>query len=144
LKFRHKLHLATALSRLFCEQLPGSLPRPELIIPIPLHPRRQQERGFNQSLELSRVVATELGIKLDWRVCRRIRATPPQSGLDQRSRKKNLRASFVADDSLNGRHIVLFDDVITTGATITAASQALSRAGAARIDVWALARTPRS
>lgn len=140
-KFQHKLHLAGLLSRLFCDQLPSTLALPDLIVPIPLHPRRLRERGFNQSLELARGVAAELNLKIDRRSCRRIRATPPQSGLDKTARSKNLRAAFVADSSLSGRHIALFDDVITTGATVTAASQALLRAGASRVDVWALART---
>lgn len=142
-KYQHKLHLAGPLGRLFCEQLPPTLPLPDLIVPIPLHPHRLRERGFNQSLELAHVVAAELALKIDRRNCRRVRATPPQSGLDKTARRKNLRAAFIADTDLSGQHIALFDDVITTGATVTAASQALLRAGATRVDVWALARTPR-
>jgi ComF family protein len=141
-KFHHQLHLATALGRLFCQQLPHSHPLPDLIVPVPLHPSRLRERGFNQSLELARTVADELRLPIAQRGCRRVIATPPQRGLDQRARRKNLRHAFVADPSVKGLHIALFDDVITTGATVTAASQALLDAGSARVDVWALARTP--
>lgn len=141
-KYQHKLHLAGPLSRLFLERLPPDLVRPDLILPMPLHPHRLRERGFNQSLELARGVARTLGLKLDWRSCRRVRATPPQSGLDEATRRKNLRGAFVARGELAGRHIALFDDVITTGATVTAVTRALHKAGAARVDVWALARTP--
>jgi ComF family protein len=141
-KFRQRLYLAEPLSRLFCAALATELSRPDLILPVPLHPRRLRERGFNQSLELAHRIAAELELKIDWRSCRRIRATPPQSGLEQGARRKNLRSAFVADSALSGRHIALFDDVITTGATVTAASRALLQAGASRVDVWALARTP--
>jgi ComF family protein len=141
-KYRHKLHLAGPLSRLFCEQLPPGLELPDLILPVPLHPRRLRERGFNQSLELARGVAATLGLALQWRCCRRTRATQPQSGLDEAARRKNLRSAFIVDGDLTGRHIALFDDVVTTGATVAAASRALRQAGAARVDVWALARTP--
>jgi ComF family protein len=142
LKFHRQLQLASALGRLFCQQLSRSNPLPDLILPVPLHPQRLRERGFNQSQELARSVATELQLPITHRGCHRVVATPPQRGLDQQARRKNLRKAFVADSSVEGRHIALFDDVITTGATVTAASQALLDAGAARVDVWALARTP--
>ncbi len=141
-KFRNKLHMAGPLSRLFCEQLPPGFGLPDLILPVPLHPSRLRERGFNQALELARGVAATLDLKLDWRGCRRIRATQPQIGLDESERRKNLRAAFVANSDLAGRHVALFDDVVTTGTTVAAASLALRRAGAARVDIWALARTP--
>jgi ComF family protein len=141
-KFRQRLHLARPLSRLFCAELPTQLSRPDLILPVPLHPRRLRERGFNQSLELARRIAADLELKIDWHSCRRIRATLPQSSLDQRARRKNLHSAFVADPELAGRHIALFDDVITTGTTVSATSRALLQAGASRVDVWALARTP--
>jgi ComF family protein len=142
LKFGHKLHLVRTLSRLFCELLPGNHPLPELIVPVPLHPHRLRERGFNQAQELARGVAAELNLKIDRRHCRRTRPTPPQTELDLSARRRNLKSAFQADAAFAGRHIALFDDVITTGSTVTAASQALLRSGAQRIDVWALARTP--
>ena len=142
LKFHHQLHLASPLGRLFCRQLPRSHTMPDIVMPVPLHPRRLRERGFNQSLELARHVAAGLGLPLVHRGCRRVIATPAQSGLDQRRRMKNLRKAFVADAEVKGVHIALFDDVITTGATATAVSQALLQAGAKRVDIWALARTP--
>ena len=115
---------------------------PDLLIPVPLHPQRLRERGFNQSLELARVVARHYGLTLDWRSCRRVRSTPAQSGLSEKARWRNLRDAFQITCEMSGRHLMLMDDVITTGATLSALSQALLRAGAARVDVWALARTP--
>jgi len=143
LKFRHQLHLARGLGRLFCDAMPPDLTPPDLLVPVPLHPGRLRERGFNQSLELARRVAAEFALPLDGRSCRRIQATPPQSRLDRRARSRNLRAAFDADTRLAGLRIALFDDVVTTGSTVNAAARALLRAGAARVEVWALARTPR-
>ncbi len=141
-KFRQRLHLGRGLSRLFCESLPSDLTPPDLMVPVPLHPSRLKERGFNQSLELARRIAAEFGLPVDGHRCRRILATAPQSRLDRRARHRNLRAAFTADPGLAGRRIALFDDVVTTGSTVTAATRALLRAGAERVEVWALARTP--
>jgi ComF family protein len=141
-KFHHRLHLTASLSALFCATLPEWMPRPDLLLPVPLHPSRLRERGFNQSLELARRIAGELELELDWHCLRRVRATPSQSRLDRHARGRNLHSAFAADGVVKGLHIALLDDVITTGATVTAASRVLLRAGARRVDVWALARTP--
>jgi ComF family protein len=141
-KFQHQLHLAAALGRLFVQQMPPGHPLPDLIVPVPLHPERIRERGFNQSLELARSLATALHLATTEHGCRRVIATPPQRGLDQLARRKNLRQAFRADPSVEGLHLALLDDVITTGATVTAASQSLLKAGARQVEVWALARTP--
>jgi len=142
LKFRRKLHLVTPLARLMIDCGGPPIPRPDTMIPVPLHPHRLQERGFNQSLELARVLAHHYELELDWRLCRRVRSTPAQSGLSEKERRNNLRAAFEVTGKIAGRHLLLLDDVITTGATVSSLSLALLRAGAARIDVWALARTP--
>ena len=142
LKFRRQLHLAAPLARLMSERLGPVDPRPDLLVPVPLHPRRLRERGFNQSLELARVLAAQYDLGLDWRVCRRIRATPAQTGLTERERRRNLRNAFRVEGNLRGCHLVVLDDVVTTGATLGELSRTLLRAGAARVDVWALARTP--
>ncbi|MCU7798210.1 MAG: ComF family protein [Candidatus Thiodiazotropha sp. (ex Myrtea spinifera)] len=115
---------------------------PDTLIPVPLHPLRLRERGFNQSLELARLLAKYQALDLNWRAVRRIRSTTAQTGLSEKDRRKNLRSAFEVNDDLAGRHVALFDDVITTGATITELSRTLLRAGVKRIDIWALARTP--
>ncbi|MCU7933679.1 MAG: ComF family protein [Candidatus Thiodiazotropha sp. (ex Dulcina madagascariensis)] len=142
LKFRQQLHLVEPMAELFTDRLGEPLRKPELMLPIPLHPLRLRERGFNQSLELGRVVARRYGLAIDWRICRRVRHTQAQTGLNEKARQKNLRRAFTVCGDVNGSHLVLFDDVITTGSTIAALSKTLKRAGAKRIDVWALARTP--
>ena len=120
-----------------------------VIVPVPLHPARQRERGFNQSELLAAGLARALGrqygaaeprIAKSW--LRRKRATPPQTGLSVAARRENLRGAFevVNPDAVRGRAIVLVDDVMTTGATVSACARALKRAGAEKVMGVTLAR----
>jgi ComF family protein len=117
-------------------------PRPQLLVPMPLTTARLRERGFNQAAQVARVVSSSLGVPLALRMVDRIRDAPSQSGLGRRARRANLRGAFRCRTPLSGRHVALVDDVITTGASADAVCAALKRAGAARVDVWAIARTP--
>nr|WP_052360304.1 ComF family protein [Solidesulfovibrio alcoholivorans] len=111
------------------------------IVPVPLHPRRLAWRGFNQSLELARLLAADLGRPVLPGALRRIRDTTPQSQLPGARRRANIAGAFVADPALvAGRGVLLVDDVMTTGATIDTAVNALRAAGAARVDVLVIAR----
>lgn len=112
---------------------------PEALVPVPLHPRRSRERGFDQALWLAR----RLGRRLDRPVvrARRARDTPSQRGLDRGERRANLRAVFGVSGGLPGR-VALVDDVMTTGATLEALAVACRRAGAREVEAWAVARTP--
>jgi ComF family protein len=116
--------------------------RPDVLVPVPLTSARLRERGFNQAAQIARVVARELRIPASLRALERIRDAPSQSALGRRARRGNLRDAFACRGKLEGRHIVLVDDVVTTGATAQAVSRVLERAGASRVDVWAIARTP--
>ena len=119
--------------------------RPQVLVPVPLTRARLRTRGFNQSVEIARVVARALRIPAAMRVLERVRDAPPQAGLTRRARRANLRGTFRCRRGvLAGRHVALIDDVVTTGATAEAAARALKRAGALRVDVWAIARTPDS
>jgi predicted amidophosphoribosyltransferase len=81
-----------------------------------------------------------LGIPIDWKICRRVRNTPPQAGLSAPERRRNLRAAFSVDGSIPYRHVALVDDIITTGQTVAELARALHKAGVERVDVWAFAR----
>ena len=116
--------------------------RPHLLVPMPLTPARLRSRGFNQAAQIARVVSKSLGVPAKLQVVERVRDAPPQSGLGRRARRANLRGAFRCRASLAGRHVALVDDVVTTGASTDAVRAVLERAGAARVDVWALARTP--
>jgi ComF family protein len=141
-KFGRQLAAGRVLGELMAEALrPGT--RPELILPVPLHARRERERGFNQAEELARPVARALCVAVDVRLCVRVRATPPQSGLDARARRRNVRGAFTLRGALGAQHVAIIDDVVTTGATVAALAALLRRAGARRIEVWSAARAVR-
>ena len=115
---------------------------PDLILPIPLHPKRLRQRGFNQALEIIRGPARKLGIPIDLTSCIRNRHTEPQLALNAAKRKHNLENAFSLTRPLNGETIALFDDVITTGSTMRAVTHILKNGGAKNIQIWALAYTP--
>lgn len=130
--------LALALAELAHVQL---LMRPDVLVPVPLHPRREAQRGFNQAALLATVVARQQGLTLAPGLLRRTRDTPPQATLGRAARVRNLRGAFVADSAVRGSAVALLDDVLTTGTTAQAAAAALYAAGAASVDVWCVARS---
>ena len=120
-------------------------PLPELLLPVPLHTSRLQERGYNQALLLARQLGATFDIPVNPQVLQRVRSTPPQQGLNAIQRRQNLRGAFaVADASaLNDiSRIALIDDVITTMTTLRMLALELGRASAAPLEIhaWALAR----
>lgn len=134
--------LAEPLTRIFCRGFPVPEPeaRPDRVIPVPLHPQRLAERGFNQSEVLASALCREQGWFLDTKTVRRTRATPHQQGLTRRQRQQNIRNAFVLDAALSGARIVLVDDVMTTGATLFALAEICYGAGAATVSAAVLAR----
>ncbi len=119
----------------------ASLPRPDALVPIPLHRARLRERGYDQALELARPVSRHTGVPLRDDLLRRVCATAPQSRLDAKARRHNVRRAFAVTSTVPmPAHVVLIDDVMTTGATLHAAAIALRRAGVARVDAWVCAR----
>lgn len=139
-KYSGFLAVAELMGGLLARRLQG-LPRPDILIPMPLHPTRLQERGFNQAAEIARVVAGALDIPLESRACSRTRPTKPQTGLDLKERTRNMRGVFACRQNLTDKHVALLDDVMTTGASLDALARTVRDAGAARIDCWVVART---
>jgi len=140
--------LAVAIAQLAADA-PGDL----LVIPVPLHRAKQSQRGFNQALALAQSAIDALRIshpawhlKLAPTTLMRLRSTESQAGLTPRQRRSNVRGAFKASDSfaVEGKHILLVDDILTTGATARAAAQALVKAGAASVYVATLARARRT
>lgn len=143
IKFRGRLNLLRLLGLLLARRLrETSADLPTMIVPVPLHPVRLRQRGYNQAHELARVVGRALAVPVDDRCCARVLATAPQSELDQKARMKNMRGAFSAMKRLDGLHLAVLDDVVTTGSTVGELARTLSGAGAARVDVWTIARTP--
>ena len=111
-----------------------------VLVPIPLHARRLRQRGYDQALELARPLARAFGLPLRSDVLRRTRATRAPSRLDKTGRARNLRSAFHVRPHRLPARVILVDDVMTTGATLEAAAQALRAAGVARVDAWVCAR----
>jgi ComF family protein len=141
LKFHGKLHLAQLLGKLTAEYLEQCThPPPECIIPVPLHPTRLRERGFNQALELAQPIAARLKIPVNYQVVYRRRNTATQSGLPRQERKRNMRGAFALQGSFAAQHVAIMDDVLTTGHTAGELTRTLRRAGVQIIEVWTCAR----
>jgi len=139
LKFKRKLFYGPALAELLCREcqhLPDDI---DAVLPVPLHWRRRWFRGFNQADEIATPVAGYLAVP-SLRNVKRVRATPFQSGLSARERARNLRGAFAVRGALSAKHILIIDDVITTGATVRLLARALRRAGVGRVSALAVAR----
>jgi ComF family protein len=143
-KFRGRRALAAPLGDLLAEAVEGRLPHgdPDLLVPVPLHPRRERERGFNQAALLARRVGRAWGCRVGDRVLARAVATPSQTELDAPARRANVRGAFRLrrPELIVGRHVVLVDDILTTGATLSECARCLREGGAARVGALTVAR----
>lgn len=157
LKYGHQLALADWFGRQLaaaCADVAA-----DLIVPMPLHPKRMAERGFNQAAEIARPLAQALvsharhhqsaaraaptASPALWHGCERVRQTTPQEGLTLRERRRNLRGAFACTADIASRHVLLIDDVVTTGASADECARTLKLHGAAQVTVAAVARTLR-
>lgn len=144
LKFGHQLYYAPVMGSLWLEAIQSkSLPfMPELLIPVPLHIRRLRQRGFNQTTELAKPLATGLSLPLIEDLCQRQRDTQPQLSCVPTARPANVKDAFVlGKQSIGSRSVAILDDVLTTGATVNELAKLLKRAGASQIAVWTLLRS---
>ena len=140
LKFRHRLDYVPAFAALLARVFPELPQDIDALLPVPLHWRRHAQRGFNQAVELCRELQASTGLPMRCNI-RRVRATPYQSGLEAEARSANLRAAFAARSHVPSQHLLIVDDVITTGATCRELASAALAAGAAKVSVLAVART---
>lgn len=140
LKYHSQLAIAPALGECL-SRAAASAPRPDRLIPMPLHASRIRERGFNHATEIARDVAKRLGLPLDTATAQRIRDTPPQMGLKHDARRRNMRGAFTCSGNIQGQHIALIDDVMTTGTSLDELAATLKRAGAREVTCWVVART---
>jgi len=140
LKYGHQLAVLAPLAAALSQRA-QDVPHPDILIAMPLHPLRLRERGFNQALELAKIVAKNLAIPLLPHGAERIRATAPQVGLPWKQRAHNLSGAFACSLDLHGKHVAILDDVMTTGTSLEELAVTLRRQGAEEISAWVVART---
>jgi ComF family protein len=144
LKFAEKLSHAKLIGSLMAEKLTAHYTekeKPQYLIPVPLHPTRLRERGYNQALEIARPIAKKLCIPIQKTVCTRILPTLSQASRNAKKRKKNMRNAFAIATPFQAKYVAIVDDVLTTGSTVREVAQLFKKAGVSRIDVWCCAKT---
>jgi ComF family protein len=146
MKFSHRPELARTLARLLLLAVRDAkrmrqLPAPDLLVNVPLWQHRHWRRGYNQSDLLCRILARWLNCRYEPTALQRVRMTRIQHQLSARLRKRNLKNAFRLELPVTGLHMVIVDDVVTTGSTVAEMSQLLLRSGAATVQVWCLCRT---
>ncbi len=152
LKFQGGSELGQPLGRLLADAVARqgarrTWPRPDVVMPVPLSRQRLAERGFNQSWLIAKACAARLALPAEHRALQRVQHTERLMRMSAEARAQALHGAFVVRPEhtrlVAGRHVALVDDVLTTGATLDAASLALREAGARTVSVWAVARTGR-
>jgi ComF family protein len=143
LKYRASFVDARMLGHLLSMRLRARRePLPQLLLPLPLHRRRLTRRGYNQALEVARIVGKALSVPVAHDVALRVRPTEDQIGKTAAQRRRNVRGAFALRGSVEGLHVALFDDVMTTGATLGELARVCRAGGAARVEAWSIARAP--
>lgn len=140
-KYHDSLHLAHTFSSLWLDKKNHLFSDIDVLIPMPMHPARLKQRGFNQALEIARPLGRKTQIPIDYQSCRRIKLTPPQASLPLKDRVKNIRGVFSYENNLQGQRVAMVDDVMTSGASLNELAKTLKQAGAAHVECWVMART---
>ncbi len=146
-KYGNTLNLSHTFGNLMSEKI-SALAHSEdidLVIPMPMHPTRLKQRGFNQALEIAKIMNKVLNkntrTKLDYKSVIRQTLTPPQASLPLKDRVKNMKGAFKVNANLTGKRIAIVDDVMTTGASLNELAKTLKQAGATHVECWVIART---
>ncbi len=143
-KFSGRFNLAPELIRMAFDGFKAGYSSDEfdIVIPVPLHPRRLKQREYNQALLLARELGRLIDVPIDFNTLKRVRWTLPQTGLAGPERRKNVRNAFSVENPgcVKDRRILLIDDVFTTGATVDECARILKKANAGSVDVFTLTR----
>ena len=139
-KYYNGLYLGSFLGFLMLKAFKDRTDPPQCLIPVPMHPEKLKQRGFNQAAVLTKIIARVLQLPYDLSSCQKISNTVPQASLNGEQRLKNLNNSFFCKP-LNFDHVVLIDDLLTTGATVNELAHTLKKNGVKRVDVLCCART---
>jgi ComF family protein len=138
-KYGNSLNLGDTFGEFLAEKT--NFESVDVIIPMPMHPQRLKERGFNQALEIAKVLTKNYKKKLDYKSVTRQTLTPPQASLPLKERVKNIKGAFKVNADLAGKRIAIVDDVMTTGASLNELAKTLKKAGASHVECWVIART---
>lgn len=142
-KYGNSLNLGDTFGEFLAEKInaENSFANIDLVIPMPMHLQRLKERGFNQALEIAKVLCKNHKEKLDYKSVIRQTLTPPQASLPLKERVKNIKGAFKVNANLAGKRIAIVDDVMTTGASLNELAKTLKKAGASHVECWVIART---
>ena len=143
-KFNQKLNQGKLLAQLLLQHIEGQqLEIPDLIIPVPLHKKRMQQRGYNQALEIARIVSKYIGSELDYKAVYRNRDTSVQMDLPAKQRHKNVKGAFSVKKNstvFKNKHVCILDDVMTTGNTVNEMAKCLKKIKVSKVGVWCITR----
>ena len=139
-KYQESLYLTTFFSHLIQLSLTEDAKQTECLIPVPMHSKRLKERGFNQSVLLTKQLAKETKLNYTLTACKKIIHTAQQAQLDRQSRQINLNNAFIIKP-LPFEHVTIVDDLITTGCTANTIARNLKQSGVTRVDLWCCAKT---
>lgn len=138
-KYHDGLYLSTFFAHAMLESTPADIHQTQCLLPIPMHPKRLRQRGFNQAVELAKLLGRALKLPYDVSHCQKIINTVPQAELNGKQRRQNLKGAFCVQPSAY-KHITLIDDLLTTGSTANELAYCLKKQGVAHVDVWCCAR----
>ncbi len=146
LKFGEKISYARTIGEMLLTKFQGDLlskqGKPECLMPVSLHDARMRQRGFNQSIEVARVLAKKIEIPIEYDAVIRQRSTSPQTGLNAQQRRKNIKGAFSLAREIKYRHVLIIDDVVTTGSTVNELARVLKKNKVERVGVLSIARAP--
>ncbi len=146
LKFAEKISYARSIGELLLTKLEQDLlpehGRPDCLLPVSLHKSRLRQRGFNQSIEIARIISKKLGIPVDNDMVIRQRSTDSQTGLNAQQRRKNIKDAFSVVTDTRYKHVLIIDDVVTTGSTVNELARVLKKRKVEQVGVLSIARAP--
>ena len=146
LKFSEKITFSRTLGEMLLSRLQAEMPmledRPDCLLPVPLYKSRMRQRGYNQSIEIARIMAKNLQIPIVYDAVLRRRSTESQTGLNAKQRQKNIRGAFEIVQQIKFKHVLIIDDVVTTGSTVNELAKLLKKNSVERVGVLSIARAP--
>ncbi len=146
LKFAEKISYARSIGEMLFLRLQAEIQlskeKPECLLPVPLHKARLRQRGFNQSIEIARIIAKKLEIPIEYDAVVRQRKTTTQTGLNAKQRQQNIKGAFSIAGEIKYKHVLIVDDVMTTGSTVNELARVLKKNKVERVGVLSIARAP--